>query len=69
MSGGGKPKAAKLPPVPDPIPMPEDINIQAMEKGEAERRRIRSRRGRAATILTETDNLGGKSPILGIVGA
>ena len=66
--GGSKPK---LPPVPPPIPTPEDIDIQALEKGEAERRRIRGRRGRAGTILTESA-LGttaiAKSPILGVVG-
>lgn len=68
--GGGK-AAAALPPLPDPIPTPEEIDIQALEKGEAERRKIRSRRGRASTILTEA-TLGttaiAKSPILGVVG-
>ena len=69
---GGGGKKVDLPPVADPIPTPEDINIQALEKGEAERRRIRSRRGRESTILTES-TLGttaiAKSPILGVVGA
>lgn len=67
--GGGKPKKTELPPAADPIPTPEEINIQALEKGEAERRRIRARRGRAGTILTEADSLGTKSPILGTVGS
>lgn len=69
--GGGDPKKAALPPISDPIPTPEQIDLQALEKGEAERRRIRARRGRAGTILTES-SLGSttqaKSPILGVVG-
>ncbi len=68
--GGGSAKKVSLPPVSDPIPTPEDINIQAAKKGEAERRRIGLRRGRAGTILTEA-TLGlspAKSPILGVVG-
>ena len=71
MTGGG-PSKAKIPPVPDPIPTPEDIDLQAAQKGEAERKRLRSRFGRAGTILTE-DTLGAtqqaKSSILGTVGA
>ena len=71
MSGGGKPKKVALPPVADPVPTPEDIDLQALEAGEAERRRIRARRGRGGTILTES-SLGSttalKSPILGVVG-
>ncbi len=70
MTGGGS-KKMKLPPVADPIPTPEEIDIQALQKGEAERRKIKSRRGRESTILTEA-NLGTttptKSPILGVVG-
>ncbi len=68
--GGGAP-SAKLGPVPDPIPTQQEIDVQALEKGEAERRRIQSQSGRASTILTES-TLGtataGKSPILGVVG-
>lgn len=52
MTGGGSRKA-KLPPVADPIPVPEDIDVQALQKGEAERRRLKRRRGRRSTILTE----------------
>ncbi len=52
MTGGGTRKT-KLPPVADPIPTPEDIDTQALQKGEAERRRLKSRRGRRSTILTE----------------
>ena len=73
--GGGRPRAIKAPPVPEPgpspAPTPEEINIQALEKGEAERKKIKARRGRASTILTEA-TLGtaaaAKSPILGVVG-
>ena len=48
--GSGKPK---LPPVADPAPTPEDIDVQALQAGEAERRRLKARRGRRSTILTE----------------
>ena len=70
---GGGAKKVKLPPVADPIPTPEEIDIQALQKGEAERRKIRSRRGRAGTILTTAESPLGttaaaKSPILGVVG-
>ena len=68
MSGGGAGKT-KLPPLQGPIPTPEEIDVQALEKGEAERRRLRSRRGRGSTILTEA-TLGAtqqKSTILGEV--
>ncbi len=43
----------KLPPVADPVPIPEDINTQAIQKGEAVRRKLKARRGRRSTILTE----------------
>lgn len=68
MSGGGEGRA-KLPPLQGPIPTPEEIDTQALEKGEAERRRIRARKGRGSTILTEA-TLGAtqqKSTILGEV--
>ena len=50
LGGGAKPK---LPPVQAPVPTPEDIDIQAQQKGEAVRRRLRARKGRAGTILSE----------------
>ena len=43
----------KLPPVADPAPTPESIDLKATQAGEAERRRLKARRGRASTILTE----------------
>ncbi|MCK5017529.1 MAG: hypothetical protein KAS32_10720 [Candidatus Peribacteraceae bacterium] len=52
MSGGGK--TPKLPPAPDPIPTPEDIDIEATRKAEDVRKKLRSRAGRAGTILTES---------------
>ena len=64
---GGGAKQVKLPPVADPVPTPEDVDIQALQKGEAVRRRLRARKGRAGTILTTAD-LGtelGKKTILG----
>ena len=68
---GGGGKKVDLPPLADPVPTPEEIDLQALKKGEAERRRIQLRRGIAGTILTES-TLGttaiAKSPILGVVG-
>ncbi len=52
MTGSGA-KKTKLPPIADPIPTPEDISIQSVQKGEAQRRKLKSRRGRRGTILTE----------------
>ncbi|MGR3292480.1 MAG: hypothetical protein ACUZ9M_00525 [Candidatus Scalindua sp.] len=72
--GGGK--KAKLPPIEDPatrtpIVTPEEIDTRALQAGETERRKIKSRRGRPSTILTEA-TLGtagaAKSAILGVVG-
>lgn len=68
---GGGDKKTKLPPVSDPIPTPEEIETQAIEKGEAKRRQLRARRGRGGTILTEAalgTSEARKSPILGTVG-
>ncbi|KKK95072.1 hypothetical protein LCGC14_2676470 [marine sediment metagenome] len=48
--GSGK---TKLPPVAPPVPIPQDIDVQALQAGEAERRRLKARRGRRSTILTE----------------
>ncbi len=68
--GGGSPSKTKLPPVSDPTPTPEDVGIQAAEAGEAARKRLRSKFGRASTILTELGTTTqAKSPILGTVGA
>ena len=66
MSGGGG--RAKVPPMPDPIPTPESIDIEAQRKGEDLRRKLRAKAGRRGTILTE-GTLGepvlAKSTILG----
>ncbi len=64
MTGGGAGKT-KLPPVADPVPTPEDIDTQALQKGEAERRRLKSRRGRRSTILTEAALDTGRKTLLG----
>ena len=53
MTGGGA-KKTKLPPVADPIPAPQDIDIQAQQRAEDVRRKLRSRKGRGGTILTES---------------
>ena len=63
MTGAGS--KPKLPPVADPIPTPEDISTQALQKGEAIRRRLKSRRGRRGTILTEPTLDTQKKTILG----
>ncbi len=69
--GGGDVGKTALPPLRDPIPTPEEVDLQATQAGEAERRRLRRRFGRESTILTES-TLGtttqAKSPILGTVG-
>jgi hypothetical protein len=59
--GGGSPD---LPPPPAPSPTPESVDIQAVEKGDAERRRLKSLRGRRSTILTE-GTLGGDATASG----
>lgn len=64
MTGAGAAKT-KLPPVPSPIPTPEDIDKQALQKGEAERRRLQARRGRRSTILTEAATDTQKKSLLG----
>lgn len=51
--GGGGTKKPKIAPLPDPIPAPEAIDIEAQRKGEDLRRKLRARSGRRATILTE----------------
>ncbi len=52
MTGGGS--KTKLPPIADPIPVSQDINIQAQQRAEDVRRKLRSRKGRRGTILTES---------------
>ncbi len=66
MTGGGSAKP-KLPPLQDPVAAatPEEINLKALEKGEAERRRLKSRKGRRGTILTEAALDTEKKTILG----
>lgn len=65
MTGSGSQKT-KLPPVSAPVPTPEDITSQAMGKGEALRRKLKSRRGRRSTILTEgTLGVNEKKSLLG----
>ena len=48
--GGGKPK---IPPAPAPAPTPESVSQEALQKGEAERKRLAGQRGRRSTILTD----------------
>ena len=68
MSGGGTPKA-KIAPLPAPVPSPQEIDVEAMRKGEDLRRKLKARGGRRGTILTEPGTLGEpllqKSTILG----
>lgn len=47
----GKPKTVKPPELPPPVPTPTEIAPMAMKVGEAERRRLRGRKGRAGTIF------------------
>lgn len=47
----GKPKKVAPPELPEPTPTITEITPEAMKAGEAERRRLRGRRGRAATIF------------------
>lgn len=48
----GKPKTVKPPALQPPVAKPTEISAQAMKAGEAERRLLRGRRGRASTVLT-----------------
>ncbi len=57
MTGGGA-KKPKLPPIPDPVPTPQEIDVEAQRKGEDLRRKLRARTGRRGTILTELGTLG-----------
>lgn len=47
----GKPKTVRPPELPPPVPTPTEIAPAAMRAGEAERRRLRGRRGRVGTVL------------------
>lgn len=51
MTGGGR--KPKLPQEEAPIPTPQDIDIEAQRRSEDVRRKLRSKRGRRGTILTE----------------
>lgn len=52
MSGGGSRKP-KLPPAPAPIPTPQEVDIEAQQRAEDVRRKLRARKGRRGTILTD----------------
>lgn len=56
--GGGKPKKSKivLPPVEKPTPMPDE---EAIKRAKLRAEAMRRTGGRADTILTDEDNLGG----------
>ena len=51
MSGGGS--AGKLPPIAAPAPTPESVSAEGIKAGEAERKRLGSKRGRRSTILSD----------------
>lgn len=51
MTGAGK--KPSLPREPDPIPTPQDIDIEATRRAEDLRRKLKSKKGRRGTILTE----------------
>lgn len=53
----GKPKKIAPPELPEPVPAITEIAPEAMKAGQAERRRLRGRKGRAATIFA------GRGPI------
>lgn len=52
MTGGGT-KKPKLQPLASPAPTPQDIDIQAQQRAEDVRRKLRAKKGRRGTILTE----------------
>ena len=60
MSGSGK--KPKLPKAADPVPTPQDIDIEAQQRSDDVRRKLKSRKGRRGTILTK-DVLGVVSDI------
>ncbi len=51
MTGAGK--KPKLPPVPSPAPTPQDVDIEAQRRGEDVRRKLKAKKGRRGTILTQ----------------
>lgn len=55
MTGGGR--KPKLPPVPPPAPTPQDIDIEAQRRAEDVRRKLRRKKGRRGTILTEEQDV------------
>ena len=63
MSGGGS--KPKLPPAPAPAPTPESVSQEAMQKGEAERKRLSAKRGRRSTILTDPALEAQRASVLG----
>ena len=69
-TGGGR-KKIKTDPLPDPVPTQQAVDEQALEAGEAERRRLARRKGRRSTIFPEGE-LGTSSTqrasVLGDVG-
>lgn len=62
MTGAGK--KPSLPPEPPPAPTPQDIDIEAQRRGEDVRRKLRARKGRRGTILTQEQNI----DVLGVSG-
>ncbi len=51
MTGAGK--KPKLPPIAAPAPTPQDIDIEAQRRGEDVRRKLKAKKGRRGTILTQ----------------
>lgn len=51
MTGGGS--KPKLSPLASPAPTPTDIDVQAQQRAEDVRRKLRAKKGRRGTILTE----------------
>ncbi len=63
--GGGGSGKAKLPPAPAPAPTPESISTESLQKGEAERKRLKAKRGRLSTILTDPAQEAQRASVLG----
>ena len=62
-SGGGS--GGKLPPAPAPAPTPESVSQEGLAKGEAERKRLASMRGRRSTILSDPAIESQRASVLG----